>query len=260
LGTILQTTNLTKFFGGLCAVDGVNIEVKEGEIRGLIGPNGSGKSTFLNLICGIENNDRGEIFFNNQEINREPIHNRAKMGISRTFQTLELFKELTVLQNIMIGFHNSMKSNILGILVQTKKALNEEKDIYEQSTELLKIIGISNRANDRAGSLSYGQQRLLEISRALTTKPKLLLLDEPAAGLNLSEINDLVNLTYKINNQGVTIIIVEHRMEMIMKISDLITVLDEGKKIAEGKADDIKNNPAVQEAYLGKKREEYVRN
>ncbi len=249
--SFLETQALSLHFGGLVALERFDLDVREGEIRGLIGPNGAGKTTFFNVVSGFLRPTRGRIFFNGTEITGRPIHVRARVGIRRTFQNLQLFRRMTALQNVMIGLHGNTRAEIFDALLRSPRQRREESWILEQALEALSFVGLANEANSPASALPYGHMRLLEIARALVSKPKLLLLDEPAAGLNTAESMSLVDLIRRINKTGVTVILVDHRMDVVMKICGIITVLNYGEKLAEGPAPQIQGDHQVIEAYLG---------
>ncbi len=246
---ILEIKNISKSFGGIKALKDINFSVKEGSIHALIGPNGAGKTTLMNIISGLEKMDNGDIIFKNNSIKKIPPHKRAEMGIARTFQNLELFGNLTGIENIMVGMY---LKNHRGFLSSGIMLRGINKKIIEESISILEYINLSHRKNELAKNLPVGEQRLLEIGRALVTQPNLMLLDEPAAGLNMRETKNLSQLINKIRDERkITILIVEHDMELVMGISDMITVLNFGEVIAEGEPRMIQKNPHVISAYLG---------
>jgi len=249
---LLKTDNITMRFGGLTAVDNFYLEIEPGEIVGLIGPNGAGKTTVYNMITGIYTPTENKVFFKDEDITGLKPDNIAKKGIARTFQNIRLLDNLTVLDNIMIGTHLHLQSSLFSAIFRLPGYVEEEDDLYKKSKELLKKVDLIDVSHEKAGSLPYGQQRRLEIVRALATDPKLLLLDEPAAGMNPFESNELVEFIKRIRDEfDITIFLIEHDMKVVMKVCERIMVLDYGKTIAKGTPDEIKNNPEVIKAYLG---------
>ena len=248
---MLKLENLTIKFGGLTAVNNVTTEVKKGEIFGLIGPNGAGKTTTFNMVSGVFPPTSGKIIFKGEEIQGMPPNKVNYLGIARTYQNINLFKSMTALENIMVGRHSTSKASLWDARVLSKKTRAEEQEILERAHEFLAYVGLDAKANYKAGSLPYGEQRRLEIARALASEPELLLLDEPAAGMNLTEKDELSELIMRIRDDGKTILLVEHNMKLVMKICDNICVLNFGTKIAEGTPKEIQNNPQVIESYLG---------
>ncbi|HCJ66643.1 MAG TPA: ABC transporter ATP-binding protein [Elusimicrobia bacterium] len=247
----LQVKNLTKHFGGLLALDNLNLTVSQGEIVGLIGPNGAGKTTFFNLLSGVYQPDEGEIIFLHQRIDRILAHRITALGVSRTFQNIRLFAQMTALENVMVGQHCRTRAEVKEALLRTSGFQKEENEIQGKAKELLDFVGLLSKGNELARNLPYGDQRRLEIARALATEPKLLLLDEPTAGMNPVEAKELMSLIKKIREQGVTVLLIEHQMEVVMNISERIIVLNYGEKIAEGKPEEIQQNSLVIDAYLG---------
>ncbi len=249
--TLLALSGVCKHFGGLSALSGVSLHIERGEIYGLIGPNGAGKTTLFNVITGLYQLDEGSFNFDHKSYERCKPHLLAEAGIARTFQNIRLFANMTALENVMVGRHLRTRTGIWGALTRNAAAKAEERATRMRAKELLDYVGISRPSDTLAKNLSYGEQRRLEIARALATCPKLLALDEPAAGMNETETGNLKELMKKIRDGGITVLLIEHDVKLIMDLCDRVTVLDYGKKIAEGVPDVVRRDPAVIAAYLG---------
>ena len=249
--SLLELSGVCKHFGGLAALSDVSLHIRQGEIYGLIGPNGAGKTTLFNVITGLYQLDQGTFKFGGNAYVRCKPHLLAQAGIARTFQNIRLFANMSALENIMVGRHVRTRSGIWGALSRNASARTEEHAIAERARELLHYVGIQRPVNTLAKNLSYGEQRRLEIARALATEPKLLALDEPVAGMNATETESLKSLLQSIRRDGITVLLIEHDVKLIMGLCDRVAVLDYGKKIAEGTPEDVRHDAAVIAAYLG---------
>lgn len=250
-GNILEINDLTKRFGGLVAVHQVNVEVKAGTLHSIIGPNGSGKTTFFNLISGFYPSDSGNILFRNQKIHHMNPHEIARLGIGRTFQTPKVARDLTVLENVMLGFHMHSNATVLESMFKMPRSRHEEKSALDRTLNIVRFMGLSDLANVKAKNLPHGHLRMLEIARVIACEPKLILLDEPAAGLSHQEIDHLERILRNLVDLGCTILLVEHNIGLVMRVAQEITVFDYGEKIAEGPPEAIQQSPEVMDAYLG---------
>ncbi len=249
--TLLKVKGLTKRFGGLAANNDINLEVPQGSLFAVIGPNGAGKTTFFNMVSGFQSSTAGSIEFDGRDVTKAPQYEIAAMGLVRTFQLVQLFKGMSVAENVEVGCHLATRGGVAASLFRPSWFRKQEVEVRERAHELLEFVGLSAQAELDAELLPYGQQRLLEVARALAAKPKMLLLDEPAAGLNTQETEGLAHIIQKINAQGTTVLLIEHDVALVTRIAHRIAVLDFGRKIAEGTPDEIKTHPEVIAASLG---------
>jgi branched-chain amino acid transport system ATP-binding protein len=256
---LLEGNNLTMVFGGLSALKSVDIDINQGEVLSVIGPNGAGKTTLFNLLTGVYSPTQGEICFRKKTIKNLKPYEITKMGIARTFQNIRLFGEMSVLDNVIIGQHCRTKTGVFGAIFKTPAVKKEEEAVREKAMEVLKFVELDDVYDEKAKNLPYGKQRRLEMARALATEPELILLDEPAAGMNPQETNQLIELIEKVNNMGKTVLLIEHDMKLVMDISQRIMVLDYGQKIADGSPEEVRNDERVIKAYLGDEYQKEVR-
>ena len=251
MAALLEVQHISKHFGGLKATDDISMQVEQGEILGIIGPNGAGKTTFFNLITGTYRLTSGKILFDGKDVTNYTPEKMAKLGMARTFQNIKLFKFLSVLENVKVGFHIQTSTGMVDSILHTKRYRNDEALANEKGMEILRRVGLADQATLLAGNLPYGWQRRLEIARAMALSPKILLLDEPAAGMNPSETAELMGFIRTLRDDGITVVVIEHDMKFMMNLCDRIVVINYGKKLAEGTPAEVTRNEQVIEAYLG---------
>lgn len=252
MSTLLRTENISKYFGGVKALEDIDLEVKSNEILGIIGPNGAGKTTLFNVLSGFDKPTKGKIWCDSKDVTGKAVHEMCQLGMGRTFQNIRLFGQMKVIDNLVVGMHTKLFVNLAEIVLNSRSGQLKEDSAYQRAHEILQYLKIDDVADEIASNLPYGKQRKVEIARALSSQPKLLLLDEPSAGMNPNEVGELMKLIGGIkDNFGPVVVIIEHNMQLVMGISDRIVVLNFGKKIAEGTPKEIQNNQLVIEAYLG---------
>jgi branched-chain amino acid transport system ATP-binding protein len=251
MSVLLKAENICRYFGGVKALHNVDLEIMDDEILGVIGPNGAGKTTLFNVLTGFDKPTSGKIIFNDVDMTGKPVHEMNKAGIGRTFQNIRLFDAMTVIDNVVVGMHNKLQTGLMGIALRLPVTMKQEEEAYKKAWELLEFMGLESYAYEQAGSLPYGIQKKIEISRALASEPKLLLLDEPAAGMNPQESKELMNFIKEIRTLCPSVVVIEHNMNLIMGVSERVVVLNFGEKLADCKPDEAKCDQKVIEAYLG---------
>ena len=249
---LMQAAGIDKLFGGVQALLGVDLEIRRDEILGVIGPNGAGKTTLFNVLTGFSRPTKGKVFFDGQDVTGKPVYVVCQKGIGRTFQNIRLFGQMTVIDNVVVGMHTRLPMRLLGIALRLPSSMRQEGEAYDKAGRILDYLGLGDVAWELAGNLPYGRQRKVEIARALASEPKLILLDEPSAGMNPQEALELMSLISGIRKMGPSVVVIEHNMQVVMGISDRVAVLDFGKKICEGTPEEVRSNEGVIEAYLGR--------
>ncbi len=252
---LMRAEKVDKDFGGVRALLGVDLEIRREEILGVIGPNGAGKTTLFNVLTGFSEPTRGKVFFEGQDVTGKPVYRICQRGIGRTFQNIRLFGQMTVIDNVVVGMHNRIHTYLVGVCLKLPSTVRKEQETYTKARQILEYLGLENVAGELAANLPYGRQRKVEIARALASEPKLILLDEPSAGMNPQEAADLMALISGIRKMGPSVVVIEHNMQVVMGISDRVVVLDFGEKICEGSPDAVRRDTRVIEAYLGREEE-----
>jgi len=253
---LMRAERIDKHFGGVQALLGVDLEIRRDEILGVIGPNGAGKTTLFNVLTGFSEPTKGKVFFDGQEVTGKPVYAVCRKGIGRTFQNIRLFGQMRVIDNVVVGMHNRLHVHLLGITLRLPSTLRKEREAYDRAGQILEYLGLGDVAGEMAANLPYGRQRKVEIARALASEPKLILLDEPSAGMNPQEALELMSLISGIRKMGPSVVVIEHNMQVVMGISDRVAVLDFGKKICEGTPEEVRNDDGVIEAYLGREEDD----
>ena len=249
---LMRAEALEKLFGGVKAIEGVNLEIRQNEILGVIGPNGAGKTTLFNVLTGFSAPTRGRVFFEDRDVTGKPVYVICNKGIGRTFQNIRLFGQMRVIDNVVVGMHNRLRTHLVVITLKLPSTMREEQEAYVKAGRILHYLGLGDQAGELAANLPYGKQRKVEIARALASDPKLILLDEPSAGMNPQEAIELMTLIGGIRKMGPSVVVIEHNMQVVMGISDRVAVMDFGKKICEGTPEEVRRDERVIEAYLGR--------